>query len=163
MSAQCKGCGAAIRAETVFRKIDQSGECWLWLGQISRGGYGKHCHMLAHRLVWLFSGREIPERLCLLHRCDNPPCVNPDHLFIGTQRENMNDMDAKGRRRNSSQRGEANGFPKLTVAIVKDIWRLKYQGMSQHSTARELGITRAAVCDVIRGRTWRHVRDAVNP
>lgn len=78
--------------------------CWLWGGS-HRYGYGRFWvvdrHLLAHRLSWIFAGNEIPEGLCVLHRCDIPACVNPDHLFLGTQGANGRDMAKKNRGRKS--------------------------------------------------------------
>lgn len=89
--------------------------CWPWIGGRDRDGYGRLWawgeKVMAHRLAWRLSTGPIPEGLCVLHRCDHPPCVRPDHLFLGTQRENLEDRDLKGRavvpiRRNGRWTGE---------------------------------------------------------
>lgn len=77
--------------------------CWLWLGSTDKLGYGKvsvQGHFLAHRLAYAETHGDIPEGLLVLHKCDVPSCVNPDHLYIGDDQDNMNDMAARGRGNN---------------------------------------------------------------
>ena len=114
--------------------------------------------MLAHRQAWLFSGREIAHGLQLLHRCDVRNCVNPQHLFLGTQADNIADMDAKGRRGIAPQPGESNPMAKGTDALVMTIRRAYAAGgVTQHQLARKFNVTRAFVCDVVRGKSWKHL------
>lgn len=86
-----------------WAKVDRGDDCWEWTGIKDPNGYGR-CGMfgetLAHRVAWKLTREAIPGGLFVLHRCDNPPCCNPDHLFLGTQADNIADMDHKGRRRN---------------------------------------------------------------
>lgn len=81
-------------------------ECWAWTGGCQSGGYGvlhtKDKTWLAHRFSWTFANGSIPEGMQVLHHCDNPPCVRPEHLFIGTQKDNLQDMARKGRGRKPS-------------------------------------------------------------
>lgn len=91
----------AIRFE---RFVDKSGDCWLWTGQLDAYGYGAiaingKTKNKAHRLSWQLANGPIQPGLCVLHRCDVRACVRPEHLFLGSQSENMSDMEAKGRRR----------------------------------------------------------------
>lgn len=87
--------------ERFFAKVRKTNRCWIWVGHRTRDGYGyfsiRKQMILAHRYAWTYFHQEIPKELSVLHRCDNPPCVNPKHLFLGTQRDNMMDMIAKGR------------------------------------------------------------------
>jgi hypothetical protein len=78
------------------------GECWIWYEGRRHHGYGRIGSLQegAHRVAWELTNGPIPDGLDVLHKCDNPPCVNPDHLFLGDQEANMNDMAAKGRARN---------------------------------------------------------------
>ena len=89
------------RFENKFIPVTESG-CWLWLGCVQPKGYGdffvhKGLHQLAHRISWQLYIGEIPDDLCILHKCDIPSCVRPDHLFLGTRIDNNEDMIAKGR------------------------------------------------------------------
>lgn len=89
-------------------RADRSGECWVWTGsRLKSGGYGLFCEggitHRAHRRSWELSHGEIPGGLFVLHRCDNPPCVRPSHLFLGTQADNNKDMTSKGRHRATFQ------------------------------------------------------------
>lgn len=87
--------------EHFWRRVDTSADCSLWTGPVNRGGYGVYNHLgercLAHRAAWILTFGPIPDGMGVLHHCDNPPCVRPDHLFIGTQADNARDMNAKGR------------------------------------------------------------------
>jgi HNH endonuclease len=93
--------------EKFWSKVDLSKDCWVWKGFCDRDGYGKKflrltdgkLEQFAHRVSWIITHGCIPEGMCVLHRCDNPPCVRPDHLFIGSQNDNNKDMQAKGRQR----------------------------------------------------------------
>jgi hypothetical protein len=89
--------------ERFWAKVNKSGECWEWLGTKNPGGYGcfkvNYKMRKAHRVAYELGHGSIPADLCVLHRCDNPGCVRPDHLFLGTRSENMQDMQKKGRGR----------------------------------------------------------------
>lgn len=93
-------------AEEVTRRVamDLSTPCEPWQGAIGPAGYGRRGRRLAHRLIYTERVGAIPDGLCVLHACDNPPCVNPAHLFLGTQADNMHDMFAKGRDSNQNVR-----------------------------------------------------------
>lgn len=96
-----------------WAKVDRSGDCWVWTAYRNRNGYGqfwfnRSLH-LAHRVSWILTNGSIPDGLCVLHQCDNPPCVNPAHLWVGTQVENIADRDAKGRQNHAAKTHCANG------------------------------------------------------
>lgn len=139
--------------------------CWLWLGRVNPAGYGvidlpghDGPPALAHRVSFeIYRG---PLTECALHRCDQPCCVNPRHLFEGTQLDNIADMLAKGRHRcGPGTPGEANPFALLTAADVREIRRLSEAGVSQHEIARRLGaVSRGAVSNVLLRKTWGHVQ-----
>jgi HNH endonuclease len=90
--------------ERLERFIDKSDNCWEWTASTTKQGYGhltfRYRTLYAHRAMWECINGEIPDGLDVLHKCDNPPCVNPDHLFLGTHQDNMKDRDLKGRGRN---------------------------------------------------------------
>ena len=92
--------------ERFWEKVDKSGDCWKWIAHLLKG-YGRfrlnNKTWSAHRVSWTLHYGEIPEGMCVLHRCDNPGCVNPEHLFLGTRTDNMKDRDQKGRGSNGNK------------------------------------------------------------
>lgn len=175
----CRSCGLPIPRPRVGKfgrfplccrfwlKVEVRGldECWPWKAQRMRDGHGVISApgdagrpLLAHRVAYELAGHQIPAGLVVMHRCDVPYCVNPDHLAVGTQAENIADMFAKGRNRTRALKGEHNPSAILTEEKVQRIRRLYATGRyTQHELAGEIGITRAAVCDVVRRKSWRHV------
>lgn len=130
------------------------GKCWEWIGSISVWGYGQFAtkRLKAHRVSWQLTYGEIPNKLHVLHKCDNPLCVNPDHLFLGTQTDNMNDKVAKDRQ----LKGEESNLHKLTSQQVNEI-RQRYLsgGISQSQLAREYGMTQQGISKIITRITWK--------
>jgi hypothetical protein len=133
-------------------------DCWIWTGHcdnkngygwIGAGGhYGKAVHV--HRLAYELAFGAIPEGLCVLHHCDNPACVNPSHLFLGTQKDNIEDMIRKGRR------FTGNGNAKLTLDQVREIRRLYGTGQySQRQLGRQFGVTYPNIGSIVRGESWK--------
>lgn len=132
-------------------------ECWLWLASKLPSGYGffgwRGRVRLAHRVAWeLDTGQEPPPWLCVCHRCDNPACVNPAHLFLGTKADNAADRDAKGRQ--ARQRGETNGKAKLTEAQVLAIRAAP--GLLRE-IASDFGVTQQVISQIKRREIWRHL------
>lgn len=150
-------------------KLDERSGCWLWTATRTnprRGaGYGRISSgarlIVAHRVAWeLFRG-PIPEGLRVLHACDTPPCVNPEHLFVGTQADNIRDMRAKGRlipppppTPAQVLRGEDVATARLTEACVRAI---RASAATHAELARRYGVTQQAIAAVRSRRTWRHV------
>ena len=135
--------------------VDDRG-CWVWEMLKSPSGYGvltqNRRKLYAHRVFYEYYIEVIPEGLCVLHRCDNPSCVNPDHLFVGTYQDNMDDMVAKGRQ--NKPKGEASGMSKLTnyqvLAIRKDT-------RSTSKIAKDYGVTANTIRDIKTRITWKHI------
>jgi len=174
-------------AERFWAKVDKSGGpdvCWPWLGaKMTRTGYGQMevdgRPVLTHRLAYELSTGVIPEGLWVLHSCDNRPCCNPAHLFLGTHTDNMRDCAAKGRNggkthpermargdKNGARvhiermtRGEAQHLARLTEADVRAI-RTMYSMSprpSYRTIANVFGVNPATIGSVIKRRTWVHV------
>ena len=91
-------------AARLWKRVERTPGCWLWTGYRRTTGYGRIGFRgridYAHRVAWVVAKGEIPDGMCVLHKCDNPACVRPAHLWLGTQRENMIDKGRKGRSRN---------------------------------------------------------------
>lgn len=148
--------------------VHKSNGCWLWTGGCFNGfsskegfQYGEfHLHgnpVRAHRLSWEIHFGSIPKGLYVLHRCDNPSCVRPDHLWLGTGKQNYDDMVSKGRRVLSAEirnQGEENRFHKLTNDQVLEI---RKSGMSSRKLAIAFNVGRSTVRHILARRTWAHL------
>lgn len=133
-------------------------ECWMWKGRRHRQGYGRFLlnskYWLSHRLAYALSVGPFDQSLDVCHVCDNPPCVNPAHLRLGTHQENMADMVAKGR----GVKGERVGKSKLSADKVLRM-REKYAGggYSSRTLALEYGVNRSVAYRIVSGKAWAHV------
>lgn len=134
--------------------------CWLWMGVLDRGGYAKvsasHRTERASRMSWEVANGPIPDGLFACHRCDNRACVNPDHLFLGTHRDNMRDMASKGR----SARGERNVGAKLCEKDISEIHEMFRAGATTSDVAKRFGVRQESANKIARGVTWSHVGQA---
>lgn len=146
--------------------------CWLWVGMLSSVGYGR-CTINgktigAHRISYELHNGPIPKGLFVLHKCDIRACVNPAHLFLGTNLDNMRDRDMKGRGA-SGARHWAHLRPeefavkcrpgaKLTEEQVTEIRQLGQQGVSQAEIARQYGVSRQAICRIQHNKVWRYIK-----
>lgn len=144
-----------------WEKVQKTETCWLWKGAVNwtAGGYGKiptsrkagrRRFLSAHRVAWELQVGEIPHGFCVLHRCDTPLCVNPDHLFLGTQTDNVMDMLKKGRQRTNPVR-------KLTVEQVRQIRALKAEGVSDHELARRFGVVPGNIWNIVARKSWKSI------
>lgn len=165
-------------AERFWNKVNKSASehgCWLWTANKDRKGYGYFTApargvspLPAHRVSYALIHGPFLKRLCVLHRCDNPSCVNPHHLFLGTIADNNQDCIRKGRNnigdRNGSRtmphrvpRGTRVGGSKLTDEQINEIRELYSRGYKQKEIGRRFGVTQSNVSRVLSGETWRHV------
>lgn len=170
------------------RKVERSEQgCWLWVGALRPNGYGNfflgNKTTCAHRAAWTLANGQIPDGLQVLHRCDVPNCVNPSHLFLGTQKDNMQDMIAKGRQGSHARHGEANPMygkrhsektramisavhrgiharekhPRATITekTAQEVKRLRAEGNTCKSIALMLSISFHVVRNIAGGKSWR--------
>ena len=148
--------------------IGTPGECWIWQGHKLSTGYGstrfQGKRYNTHRLSWILHYGPIPDDLWVLHKCDNPSCVNPAHLFLGTPKDNTQDMVNKGRRGSGGfykghpfAQGEAHHSATVNEAIVHDIRERFAQGQRVNAIAKEIGVSYATVWFIAHRKSWRHI------
>lgn len=147
--------------ELFWVKVDKGGEdeCWEWKAYRNEDGYGKFTDYRsgptklyrAHRYSWRLAFGPIPDGLLVLHKCDNPSCCNPKHLFLGTNQTNMDDMKRKGR----SLVGEQNPNAKLNWQAVRVIRWAVATGVTQAKLARLYGLSPSNIADIVHDRAWR--------
>ena len=159
-------------ARRFWSRVEKTDGCWTWTGPTDRG-YGRikvdGKFFRAHRYSLMLSGAELSPTDYVCHRCDNPPCVRPDHLFIGTPAENTADMISKGRFRVASgdghharrrpeamPRGENNGSSKLTADQVREIRSIGGTAFQSVIAAR-FGVSQTLVGKILRRKIWNHV------
>lgn len=179
-----------ITRTAFWEKADRNRVCWEWQGSryFPPGfPYGRLCvqrkTFKAHRLAWLLTFGDIPKGFCVCHTCDNPPCVRPSHLFLGTNADNTLDRDRKGRQAKGEKhgaytkpyrlasgdrhgfylhpertpRGERNGHAKLTAQEVMAIRERVANGEMKARLAPEYGVTDVTISSIVLGQTWRHL------
>lgn len=147
-------------------------DCWEWTASKFVAGYGQLTHgdkmgekftLKAHRVSYELNVGEIPDGILVCHTCDNPSCANPKHLFLGTWKDNVQDMISKGRRADTA--GEKNGMSKITQEIADkirkeylmndpDLGRYHRKSLSQAKLGEMYGISQKAVCKILRGEMW---------
>ena len=173
-----RGCGMTCKAalarrplaERFWEKVDKSSGddgCWLWTGAVNRCGYGRVGRgnkyggaAMAHRVAYQLVEGPIGDGLFVCHSCDNPPCVNPAHLFLGTNQDNMDDMVRKGRSPRKDNSGENNPSAKLTNCEVATIKRRLLNGEKVNVVAADYGVVPRLVSDIKVGRNWRGIEPA---
>lgn len=155
-----------------WAKVVKTDSCWPWTASKANKGYGafgfrrdgRSVTVKAHRFSWELHNGPIPDGLCVLHRRDVPACVNPDHLFLGTKRDNNADMVAKGRHVPGGtystaryRRGELSPHAKITEGIVVRIRDRHARGESYAALARDFGLSWQTVGHIVRRERWKHV------
>jgi hypothetical protein len=134
--------------ERFWGRVQKTEGCWIWIGYLDKAGYGRiqrgKRNLAAHRLSFELHFGSIPDGLCVCHRCDNPACVHPDHLFLGTHQDNMEDSRKKGRK-----------AKKLTLLRVRLMRDLRAQGASLKSLARKFNVSGVTVSTTASGKNWK--------
>lgn len=145
--------------ERFWRYVKREEGCWRWLSYIDPLGYGRLNYqgkpMLASRISYMIHFGNIPDGMAVCHKCDNPSCTNPDHLFLGTQADNVADMERKGRARKRGKSGTEHRSAKLTD---DDVRAIRSNGKSDAENAAIYGVSGATIHAVRVGKTWRHVK-----
>lgn len=147
-----------------WNRVEKTNICWLWTGaKRDNNNYGclvvNGKRILAHRFSWILHNGYIPKKMCVLHKCDNPPCVNPAHLFLGTQSDNMHDMYKKGR----GNKYIIEGGEKHPRAILTEKQVLKIRGLyvpykvSTYKLAEMFNVSRSAIVHITNKRNWKYV------
>lgn len=138
------------------RHVDVTPGCWIWTGNKTAKGYGRigiaSRTLLAHRIAYELYVGPIPAGLGVLHKCDNPPCVNPSHLFVGTAKENAEDKARKGRAPRGETHPQAKFSEEQVLAMLGDT-------RPYNEIVAEYGVSKPHLCGLKRGHFWRHVRD----
>lgn len=142
--------------------VDQATGCWLWAGPRDDDGYGlvrrAGTQSRAHRVaIVLFHGTPIPAGMRGLHSCDNPPCCNPSHVYVGTQKQNMRDMVDRGRNVTRPPHGEKSPHAKTTRKSVALMRRLRAAGWTYVALAKRFRLSVVQVRLIVRGERWAHV------
>jgi hypothetical protein len=152
---------ATSPTEKFWSHVEKTGSCWIWRGVRHRKGYGNLQwgssrkktirRRLAHRFAYEMHAGTVPDGMLVCHRCDNPACVNPAHLFPGSPADNSADMVAKRR----SASGEAHAHARLTWGNVDEIRMLAGVESRQRVLARRFGVSPQTISRIVNGRTWR--------
>lgn len=142
-----------------WSKVEKTDGCWFWRGTVLTNGYGqfstKARRWSAHRYSYRLDKSEIPRGLLVCHSCDIPTCVNPEHLWLGTTRDNAQDMVGKGR--DKPPKGEKQGSSKFTASQVLEIREKHSNGFTPTQLAKLYGTTPGYVNSLVRRITWRHI------
>lgn len=157
-----------------WKKVQRTDYCWTWTGRPNEKGYGRfginYRNVFAHRFSWLITHGDIPEGLNVLHKCDNPICVRPDHLFLGTIADNNEDMRSKGRaapmpktpnigrfQRGGRMSGENHHLARLTANDVLEIRNLRATGTRLRVLAQRFGVSEANISQIAKRKVWKNV------
>lgn len=139
-----------------LRKVEKTDTCWNWTGRLDIGGYGrfsiKGVWNKAHRTAYELYKGEIPNGLLVRHMCNNRKCVNPAHLEVGTQKDNVADMDLAGRR--ADIRGTKNPMAKLSEEDVNEIRQWREFGYTQQMIGEAFGLGQGHVSRILAGKSW---------
>lgn len=153
--------------ERLMSRVEKTDTCWIWKGHCNLYGYGKigipgkgqGVTTATHRLAWELLRGPIPKGMNICHKCDNPPCCNPDHLFIGTQKDNLQDMKQKNRgSKGPGFQGANHPRAKITESDVIEIRKLREKSkIPAAEIASIYNLSVPNVCHILARRTWRHI------
>lgn len=150
------------KEERFWSKVNKTDGCWLWTGSVSSYGYGKmkinQKEIGSHRISWELHNGDIEASLCVCHTCDTPLCVNPSHLFLGTNLENSADRHAKGRTKGDFKKGSAHPASKLSEDNVIWIKKRLNDGDSHADIAKDFGVQRECITKIKNNKRWSHVK-----
>lgn len=148
-------------SERFFDKVKKTESCWLWQAHKNHKGYGMFHYkkeMSAHKFSYMLHKGNVPEGMYVCHSCDTPACVNPEHLWLGTNDDNQKDSTLKGRRKLFSTRGSNVGTAKLNEEKVRQIKILIKQGKSNSQIAKEFNISPQTIHAIAKRGYWDHVK-----
>lgn len=162
-----------IDADRFWSRVSKSDGCWLWRGgRYERYGQfwsaSRKVRVRTHRFAYELATGRNPGPLCVCHHCDEPLCVRPDHLFLGTNLDNIRDRDRKQRQARGSRsgahthpericRGTRNGLAKLTDNDVRQIRKQIDRGVTRSEMSRQYGVSIPTICDLYKRETWGHI------
>lgn len=159
------GCDFVLMKRAYESNVIRCDGCWRWSGARHGFGYGrvhlrKGVKVSAHRMSWILHNGPIPDGQCVLHRCDNPECTNPDHLFLGSNADNTADMKSKNRH----MFGESHRGSKVTEEMIPQIIRDWIpRRFTRKMVAQKYGISVNQVGNIIKGRQWTHILSPAEP
>ena len=144
-----------------WKNVQKTDYCWNWIGSKCDGGYGQliekgNKNLKTHRLSWELHYGKIPQKMCVCHKCDNPSCVRPEHLFLGNMKDNVTDMIKKNR--GHWAHGDKHYRAKLSCNDIKTIRDLYNQGKNQSEIARKFQVTPGWIGKIVKNKYWKHVK-----
>jgi hypothetical protein len=158
-SKECRAKYVAIKKtipieEAFDNRVVKTNGCWIWIGAINSKGYGVFRKERAHRISYRLNVSEIKPSDVVCHKCDNPRCVNPNHLFVGTQADNVHDMDSKNRRKTKTMHGIEHPKAKLTDDDIREIRSSK---LSRKELEIKFNVSKTLIARILRKEVWKHV------
>jgi len=160
-----KSCGCSLYPkdykQLFLNNVNKTDSCWIWKGKIKSNGYGifsiKKKENYAHRLSYLIHKGEIPSGKFICHSCDNPPCVNPDHLWLGDALSNNQDRIKKGRIRIKDIRKKNGVLTENQILEIRKIYRFNERGFGSGILSKKYGVTTETILSIVKRKSWKHI------